>query len=327
MDTRDGARADWDDIKTFVAAAQTGSFGAAARRLRTTQPTVTRRIDDLETRLGTRLFDRGLRGVTLTRAGEQVYDRALTMQRASVEIERLALDSERPEAGEVTIAAPEGIGGFIIAPEIAEFMKENPGIRMGLDCGFYPENPVDPHVDLSIQLTDATTAPEMTAIPLATLHYALFASREYLDTYGAPTRLEAAAGHRFVYHSAQVRERGVWGAKTSAFIELAGPALVLNSSTAMLHAIQRGAGVGAIPTAISALEPDLVMLDIPPLASATLWLCHHREALKSARVKRVSEWLVSIFDARERPWFRPEFVHPSEFAGWSWPAATAAVRG
>lgn len=326
MDTRDGARADWDDIKTFVAAAQAGSFGAAARRLRTTQPTVTRRIDDLETRLGTRLFDRGLRGVTLTRAGEQVYDRALTMQRASVEIERLALDGERPEAGEVTIAAPEGIGGFIVGPEIAEFMKENPGIRLGIDCGFYPENPVDAHVDLSIQLTDASSAPEMTATPLAALHYALFASQDYLDTYGAPTRLEAAAGHRFVYHSAQVRERGDWGAKTSAFIELAGPALVLNSSTAMLHAIQRGAGIGAIPTAISSLEPDLVMLDIPPLASATLWLCHHREAMKSARVARVAEWLVSIFDARERPWFRPEFVHPSEFAGWSWPTATAGVR-
>lgn len=62
MDNGDGGHADWDDIKTFVAAAQTGSFGAAARRLKTTQPTVTRRIDDLELRLGAKLFDRGLRG-------------------------------------------------------------------------------------------------------------------------------------------------------------------------------------------------------------------------------------------------------------------------
>jgi hypothetical protein len=37
----------------------------------------------------------------------------------------------------------------------------------------------------------------------------------------------------------------------------------------------------------------------------------------------VATWLTSLFDARERPWFRPEFVHPSEFAAWSWPAATA----
>lgn len=323
MGTRDGERADWDDIKIFVAAAQTGSFGGAARRLRTTQPTITRRIDDLETRLGSRLFDRGLRGVTLTRAGELVYDRALTMERAAVDIARLALDSEQPDAGEVTVAAPEGLGGYLLGPELAEFMRENPGIRLGLDCGFYPENPVDAHVDLSIQLKDASGIPELSATPLATLHYALFASPEYLEMYGAPTRLEGAVGHRFVYHSGQVSARAPWPTKTSAFFELSAPSLVLNSSTAMLHAIQRGAGIGAIPTAIVPMVPGLVMLEIPPLAAATVWLCHHREAIKSPRVARVAEWISSLFDARERPWFRKEFVHPSEFADWVWPTATA----
>ncbi|WP_312166691.1 LysR family transcriptional regulator [Phenylobacterium sp.] len=323
MDNGDGGHADWDDIKTFVAAAQTGSFGAAARRLRTTQPTVTRRIEDLEVRLGAKLFDRGLRGVSLTRAGEMVYDRALTMQRASLDIERLSLDHETPDAGEVTVAMPEGLGGYVLGLEVADFVRENPGIKLGLDCGFYPENPVDSQVDLSIQLMDASGVPELTATPLATLHYALFASRDYVETYGAPTRIEAAVGHRFVYHSAQVSKRGRWGAKTSAFIELAAPAMVVNSSTVMLHAIQRGAGIGAIPTAIVAVAPDLVMLDIPPLASSTVWLCHHREAAKAGRVAKVAEWLASIFDARERPWFRPEFIHPREFGDWAWPAATA----
>ncbi len=323
MDNRDGGLADWDDLKTFVAAAQGGSFGAAARRLRTTQPTITRRIDDLETRLGARLFDRGLRGVTLTRAGELVYDRALTMQRASIDIERLTFDSDSPETGDVTIAAPEGIGGYLLGFEVADFMRENPGIRLGLDCGFYPENPVDAHIDLSIQLTDAGGKPELAATPLATLHYALFASQDYLDTYGTPTRIEEAVGHRFLYHSGQVSARGNWAKKTSAFVELAAPSMVVNSSTAMLHALERGAGIGAIPTAIVAVAPHLVMLDIPPLASATIWLCHHREAVKSARVARVAEWVAGIFDARERPWFRPDFIHPREFAGWAWPAATA----
>ncbi len=322
MDNGSGGQADWDDIKTFVAAAQTGSFGAAARRLHTTQPTVTRRIEDLELRLGARLFDRGLRGVSLTRAGEMVYDRALTMQRASLDIERLSLDHDSPDSGEVTVAMPEGLGAYVLGLEVADFVRENPGIRLGVDCGFYPENPVDSHVDLSIQLTDAGGTPELSATPLATLHYALFASRDYVETYGAPTRIEAAVGHRFIYHSAQVKKRGRWEAKTSAFLELSAPSMVVNSSTVMLHAIERGAGIGAIPTAIVSVSPDLVMLDIPPLATATVWLCHHREAAKAGRVAKVAEWLTAAFDARERPWFRPEFIHPREFAGWSWPAAT-----
>ncbi|HEY9234117.1 MAG TPA: LysR family transcriptional regulator [Phenylobacterium sp.] len=322
MDKGDGGHADWDDIKTFVAAAQTGSFGAAARRLRTTQPTVTRRIEDLELRLGARLFDRGLRGVSLTRAGEMVYDRALTMERASREIERLSLDHDSPGSGDVTVAIPEGLGAYVLGMEVAGFVRENPLIRLGIDCGFYPENPVDSHVDLSIQLVSAGGAPELQATPLATLHYALFASREYLETYGSPTRIEEAVGHRFIYHSAQVSARGRWEAKTSAFLELSAPSMVVNSSTLMLHAIQRGAGIGAIPTAIVSVEPDLVMLDIPPLAISTVWLCHHREAAKTGRVAKVARWLTEVFDARERPWFRPEFIHPSEFESWSWPAAT-----
>jgi DNA-binding transcriptional LysR family regulator len=99
--------------------------------------------------------------------------------------------------------------------------------------------------------------------------------------------------------------------------------MVVNSSTALVQAVKAGAGIAAMPTAIVPLAPELVMLDIPPLAAATLWLCHHREAQKSARVMRVADWLTSIFDSRERPWFRPEFVHPSEFKSWAWPKATA----
>jgi len=323
MEEFERTRADWDDIKAFVAAAQAGSFGAAARRLRTSQPTVTRRIDDLETRLGARLFDRGIRGVTLTRVGELVYDRALTMQRASVDIERLVLNNDHPDVGEVRIAAPEGLAGYVLGLEVADFLRENPAVRLSLDCGGLTDSPAEAHADLSIQLTEGDSS-DIMATPLATLHYALFASRDYLDTYGAPTRLEAAAGHRFIYHDAQIRDR--WGARTAAFMELTAPALVLNSSTAMLHAIQRGAGIGAIPTAIVSLAPDLVMLDIPPLAAAPLWLCQHRDSAKNPRVVRVADWITSIFDARDRPWFRSEFIHPREFQGWSWPAVTSRTQ-
>ena len=188
-----------------------------------------------------------------------------------------------------------------------------PGLRV------LPWDPVDRHLDLSIQFNRPPDAPELIVTELATLHYVLFASRDYIDTYGAPTKLTAAVGHRYIAHSAQVSSRTTWHDKTRAFIELTSPALVVNSSTAMLHAIRTGGGIGPVPTAILPMAPDLVMLEIPPLATGTLWLCHHRDALKSPQVARVAEWLVSIFDARERPWYRRDFVHPSNFETWSWP--------
>lgn len=80
-----------------------------------------------------------------------------------------------------------------------------------------------------------------------------------------------------------------------------------------MQAVKQGVGVGALPTAILTVEPSLVMLDIPPLPAAKLWLVHHRDVGQSARIRTVVEWLKSIFDPATAPWYRQEFVHPRDF--------------
>ena len=66
------------------------------------------------------------------------------------------------------------------------------------------------------------------------------------------------------------------------------------------------------------------MLDLPPVAHARLWVCHHRDIAKSARVARVMDWLKDVFDPRDQPWYRAEFIHPSEF-GLSQPERVSAA--
>ena len=68
-------------MRTFLAVAESGSLNAAARVLGMTQPTISRRMEDLEYRLGARLFERSSRGVQLTQAGESVRDLAASMAR------------------------------------------------------------------------------------------------------------------------------------------------------------------------------------------------------------------------------------------------------
>ena len=58
-------------LEIFAAVVRAGSFSAAAEQLLLTQPAVSQHIQDLEVSLGTRLFVRGRRGVTLTPAGEK----------------------------------------------------------------------------------------------------------------------------------------------------------------------------------------------------------------------------------------------------------------
>ena len=59
--------------------------------------------------------------------------------------------------------------------------------------------------------------------------------------------------------------------------------------------------------------PELVMLDIPPMARLQLWVCHHRDLARSARVKLAVAWLQELFDPRTQPWYRAEFIHPDAF--------------
>ncbi len=312
-------RADWSDLRVFWAVVEMGSITQAAAALGLTQPTVTRRIEELEGRLGSKLLSRSPEGLTMTEAGELVYDQVLTMERSAGAIERLVFNKDRQDEGRVGLLAPDGVAGFVLAPALPDFLRTNPKISISLDCGFWPDSPLSSEVDVALQF-DEVTNPDVTATPIATFHYGLYAARSYIDLYGAPTSLAQSADHRYVHHPAQKRQKEKWNRKFDAFQGLANISFESNSSAATLTAIKHGAGIGALPTAIHAVEPDLVMLDVPPFAKATLWMCLHRDVAKTARIKRVTDWLAEVFDQRSKPWYRSEFVHPSEFAAWNNPA-------
>jgi DNA-binding transcriptional LysR family regulator len=308
-------RADWSDLRVFWAVVELKSFTQAARALGMTQPTVTRRMDDLERRLGAKLLHRDAGALSLTEAGEMVYDQVATMESCSASIERLVVNKDREEEGRVGLLAPDAVGGFILAPALPDFVRINPKISLSLDCGFWADSVVSGHVDIALQF-DESASPDVVATPIAHFHYALFASRAYLDIYGAPTSWGGVADHRYVHHSAQSRQKDEWASKFIAFRDLANVTLESNSSAATLLAVKNGAGIGAMPTVVGDIEPELVMLEFAPIARVTLWMCVHRETARLARVRRVTEWLRTVFDARTKPWYRPEFVHPSEFADW-----------
>jgi len=305
-------KATWDDLRVFYYVVETGSLTGAAKALGLTQPTVSRRIEELEQRLRARLLIRGPGGITPTDAGLAVHDHVRTMERSADSIERLIDSHERRDSGRVGLAAPDGVAAYFLMPAIAEFQRENPGISLSLECGLWPDSPLGGHTDVALQY-DEDKQPDTLSATVATVHYVLAATRDYLDTYGMPRNLADVAGGRYIHHSAQKRQPDTWGRRTDALQGLADPAVATNSSAVMVQAILYGAGIGPLPTALFPAHPDLVMLDFPPIAEPKLWVRHHVDALRSPRVRRVVDWVRSTFDPRTHPWFRAEFVPPSEF--------------
>ena len=317
---------DWNDVRTFLAVAESGSLNAAARVLGMTQPTISRRMEDLEYRLGARLFERSSRGVQLTQAGESVRDLAASMARFGDSIVRSVGGRDKSFAGRVRLAAHDGLAAFVLMPQIASFQMANPEIDLTIDCGLGQDRSFEGDPDLTLAMTEVGPA-DVVSVPIARLHYAIFASREYLTLYGMPKSFAEVAKHRFVRHPSHKEQVGTWHPKATALAELAGQQLVCNSSAATLLAIKHGAGVGAMPTCIVPFEPELVMLDLEPTAHPLLYVRYRRASENQGRVRRVKDWLVSVFDSTDKPWFRDEFVHPRDFGRVAAPLRPAARAG
>lgn len=122
-------------LEIFATVVRAGSFSAAANRLYMTQPAVSQHISDLETGLGTILFLRGRRGVTLTEKGETLYDYALGILRLVAEAENAVTDVENLVSGQITIGATPGVSTYLLPTWVHQFRQQYPNLNVVLQTG------------------------------------------------------------------------------------------------------------------------------------------------------------------------------------------------
>ena len=111
-------RFNWDRLRVFRLVAEAHSMTAAARTLGESTPTVSRRINDLERELGTKLFQRSKRGVELTAAGKRLMDLVGQMQGLIDTVSDQVAESDSTIAGAIKIKASDGLGAYWIARQI-----------------------------------------------------------------------------------------------------------------------------------------------------------------------------------------------------------------
>lgn len=126
---------DVDQLRAFVAVARTGRFTRAARRLGTTQPSLSRRVQQLEAQVGAKLVVRTPAGVVLTSAGERFLghaERAL----ASVDAGRTAIEELAGDPrGLVTLGSQPTISAYVLPPVLARFHERAPLVVLRLREG------------------------------------------------------------------------------------------------------------------------------------------------------------------------------------------------
>lgn len=120
------------NLQTFIAAAELASFSLAAEQLYLTQPAVSKRVATLEQELGTPLFDRIGRGISLTEAGRELLPRAKTILRDIEDSRRVITNLTGTVAGQLSIGTSHHIGLHRLPPVLRQFSKAYPDVALDL---------------------------------------------------------------------------------------------------------------------------------------------------------------------------------------------------
>jgi len=301
----------WDDLRTFLACAQTLSFRKASLELGINNTTISRALDRLEEHLGQKLFIRHQSGLALTDEGNKILADVRVMERASFNVLRHASQSSSTPSGTVRVAVTEGPGNFWILPRLIDFQNTHRRLTVDLQCAMGQADVARLEADISIQF-EPPTDNEIIARRIGRMHIYPFVSVNYARQFGVPQSKADLKNHRIVQQSApQVDDtaycrlceletlEGIVGIKT-------------NSSVATLLAVERDAGIGFLPSVSTAMGLPLVAVDIGVIHHMDFWLTYHPDLRNSAKHMIVVDWLARLFDGRTYPCFRDEFIHPDK---------------
>ena len=304
-------RFNWDRLRVFRLVADAKSMTSAARALGESTPTVSRRINDLERDLGTKLFLRSKRGVELTAAGKRLRDLVQQMQRLVDDVGAQVAYDDNSAQGAVKLRASDGIGPYWIAQHLPQFHRDLPNVQIDLDIGLSKHEVVDREADLAI-VFEQPNHPEIISQPLGTLHYVCYASEEYLEKNGQPSNLYEFKDHKLLMHTDYVHQVERWSENIKQVKDFIDYSTITNSSTALRTLCEYGGGIALMPSYVSLLGTNLVALDLPSAAPIQFWITYTERVRRNPAGMAALEWMLSIFNASEYPCFGDRFLHPKD---------------
>ena len=275
---------DWDNLKFFLALAESGSLSRASEKLRVDHSTVARRIEMLEQDLGVRVVERLSRSYRLTPEGEQVRDRAREIEQRMADLARFASSTgQSPRV--VRVSAPPTLSLFL-APRLLPLQAEQPGLRIELVGEARQANLGKGEADLALRLIRPVEK-GLVARKLAVIPWSLYGSRDYLARRGTDPH-DYLGYDESLDHLPQQRWMKMLSGDT-------GFAFRSNDLANLMAAARAGLGLAVLPRMMARRVPELISVptQLPPLTQE-LWLLFHREIGRTPHVRTVIEHITAI---------------------------------
>jgi len=281
---------DWALLQAFTAVAETGSLSAAARQLGQSQPTLGRQVAKAEAALGTALFTRQPRGLSLNDAGTALYPLAREMQDAARRLSLIAAGQSQSLKGTVRITASKVFAHHALPPILAQIRLAEPDIQLELAPSDSTENLLFREADIAIRMYRPTQE-DVIARKLGEIKTGLFAHKSYLARRGTPQSIADFGVHEMV------------GLDQNPLIIDAMKALGISCTrddfpvrcddqATYWELAKAGCGLGATQLQIGRRAEGMVqVLPDLPLENLAVWLVAAKALRQTPRIRRVYDLL------------------------------------
>lgn len=288
------------EIDIFILVARMGSLSAAARELNVSPAAVGYRLDKLETHLGTRLFHRTTRRLTLTQDGA---DYLLKVEHLFNEIKEVSVAASRRNEipqGMLKVTMPASFGLQHITPIMPKFLKRYPDVQLNLALNDEIIDVVGQAFDVAIRICELKDS-ELIARRLTADRRVVCASPAYLERYGEPTCPNDLLAHNCLV----LTQQPYWtfnGPKGFERIRVRGN-YICNNGEAIRDATYAGLGISLKATwdvagAIKQGRLRTVLNDYPISSNTAIWAVYPSRRHTPAKVNTFINFLKEHFDSQ-----------------------------
>jgi DNA-binding transcriptional LysR family regulator len=281
---------DWNQVRSFLATAEHGSFSAAARVLGQTQPTVGRQVAALERALGVTLFERAGKSLNLTTAGAEMLVHVREMAEVANRISLTATSQSQTIEGQVRITASDVMSAYRLPPILKHIRRAAPRLDIEVVAANELRDIQRREADIAIRHV-RPTQPELIARLVGEATAYFYAAPSFLDRVGRPGDEDDLAGLDFVgFGDPEL----MIGYLQQAGIPVTRDSFRTGSQNGIVawELVREGLGVGVMADDIAALTPGVerILTHRAPFRFP-IWLATHSELHTARRIRLVFDLL------------------------------------
>ncbi len=291
--------ASWELYGTFLEVMKTRSLSAAARSLAVAQPTVRRRIEQLEEALGVVLFTRSTSGLDPTEAALSTLPHVESMAASAHALVRSASAPRDAAQGTVRITASEMMGAEVLPPLLAPLTDRHPKLQVELTLTNRTENLLRRDADLAVRMF-APTQKALVARRAGKIAVGLYAHTSYLANHPAPRAMrDLLQGHVLIGTD---RQPGAIQVLQAHGLEVTPASFTFRSDSdlAQYSALRAGLGIGVCQVPLARRSPALQRLLPRFEVELETWVVTHEDLRNVRRVRIMYDHLVKELGAYAR---------------------------